>query len=574
MLIMDEKRLELLLHRYFDQLLEPAERNELESMLLTSAAAREQFWNMARCNALIRFWGESECGRREAENHSFQIPPAACEAGRPRAFAPRRAWHWWIPISAAALFVFVAFMGYRDAVVRTPPAPSPASKLESKGVATVTRISRAKWAEGLEEIQLGQVLNRGWLRLEEGAVQIEFSRGARVVLEGPAELQLVSKNEAFLRSGKLNAIVPPPARGFKVVTPEFSVVDHGTEFGCIVGTNGQAEVHVFSGAVSWKPSANGVSGWELKGSQALRISDQRIQSIPAKRSLFLSEKELTRLDASRQLDRLDAWKNSSRWLREHPDGLVYLDFENENSRTHILHNRARNAQTNSEVSVIGCNLVDGRWRGKTGGEFSGVDDRLRLTAPGKFDALTYLAWVRVDALPPIQASLAMTESFTKGEVHWYIRHDGSLGLGVHNNDLPNYEHGWRLFNTQPGVISKNLGLWIMVATVFDRNSGSVTHYLNGRPIASGMIMARMPLHLDTFEIGNWGVRAADPRLAAQDRDEHGDVPRNLDGRLDEFAILATALQPEDIQRLYLEGRPGETILAKVTSRSDTLLQNQ
>jgi hypothetical protein len=43
--------------------------------------------------------------------------------------------------------------------------------------------------------------------------------------------------------------------------------------------------------------------------------------------------------------------------------------------------------------------------------------------------------------------------------------------------------------------------------------------------------------------------------------------------MDEFSILATTLQPEDIQRLYREGRPGETILTKITSQSDAPPQN-
>ena len=565
---MDEERLESLLHRYFDQLLAPAERKELEWMLLNFAAAREQFWDMARCNALIRFWGESECARREVADPRFQILTTGCPAEEPKVLGLRLA-RWQIPALTAALCLIVAVIGYYVVFVRTPPASRP----ELKGVATVTRISEVKWVEGLKEIQTGQVLNRGWLRLEEGAVQIEFSRGARVVLEGPAELQIVSPNEAFLRSGKLSAVVPPPARGFKVVTPKFSVVDHGTEFGCIVGESGEAEVHVFSGAVSWKPSGKGVSGQELKTSQALQISDQQIQSIPAARSLFLSETELSRRDASRQRARLNAWKNSNQRLDENPAGLVYLDFENESSGTRIVHNRAHQAPANSEASVIGCNLTAGRWHGKSGVEFARTDDCLRLTVPGEFDARTYVAWVRMDNLPPIQASLAMTESFSKGEVHWYIRHDGSLGLGVHI-EMPDNAHGWRTFNTQPGVITRSLGLWVMVATVFDRTTGNVTHYLNGQPVGRGVIVARMPLHLDTFEIGNWGIRADDPRWTMGDRGNRGDVLRNFDGRMDEFAILATALRPEDIQWLYRQGRPGETILAQVASQSNDLLQNQ
>ena len=57
---MDEERLELLLHRYFDQVLTIEEREELEVMLLGYARARETYWEAARWNALVRQWGEAE----------------------------------------------------------------------------------------------------------------------------------------------------------------------------------------------------------------------------------------------------------------------------------------------------------------------------------------------------------------------------------------------------------------------------------------------------------------------------------------------------------------------------------
>ena len=96
----------------------------------------------------------------------------------------------------------------------------------------------------------------------------------------------------------------------------------------------------------------------------------------------------------------------------------------------------------------------------------------------------------------------------------------------------------------------------MLASVFDRTTGKATDYLNGRPVATGEIVtAHTPLHLDTFEIGNWGVSAKDPRMATPRHGRPGDMVRNLSGCMDEFAILATALKPEDIQRLYYEAAP-------------------
>ena len=542
---MDSQRLELLLHRYFDQLLEPAERVELEAMLMTDPAARERFWDMARYNALIRSWGEMECGCQEAKNFNLQPLPVAQEYKEPLIAKLQRLRRWWIPITAAAFGVIMALLVIHASFMPTPSASSATNKSRFSGVATVTRLYQVKWATKHGGVQLGQVLDSGWLRLEKGAVELEFARGARVVLQGPAELQLISENEAFLRNGKLNAVVPPPAHGFTINTPEFSVVDHGTRFGCFIRTDGLAEVHVFTGVVSWEPRDKEISGRELTASQALKISDRQVQTIPADQSLFLTEDELARLDT---------WQDESLWLQHNPAGLVYLDFQNADKRAAIVHNRAQAAQADSDASIIGCKFVAGRFPGKAGIKFNNANDRLRLTVPGNYDALTFLAWVRIDALPPDQASLAMTESFTAGEVHWFVHFDGSFGLGVHTK-LPNDANGWEFVKTPPGIISTNLGSWIMLASTFDRTTGKATDYLNGQPVASGEITtAHMPLHLDTFEIGNWGVSANDPRMTAPRRGHPGDMVRNLDGCLDEFAILSTALQPEDIQRLYHGGR--------------------
>ncbi|HEU6447808.1 MAG TPA: LamG-like jellyroll fold domain-containing protein [Verrucomicrobiae bacterium] len=527
---MNNTRLESLLHRYFDELLKRDERIELESLLLNDSVAREQFWEMARCNALIRHWGEMECGCREAADMRGRPLPVVRQNNESVADKLRQLWRWWILVSATAFAAIILIAGF--------------AWHRFSGLAKVTRLYHVQWASNGEELHSGQILNRGWLHLEAGAVEIEFSRGARVVLQGPAELRIVSRNEAFLRSGKINAIVPPPAHGFKLATPDFNVVDHGTRFGCILAASGLAEVHVFAGSVSWEPRRREFAGRELKADDALKISGLQVQSIPANPGLFLFEDNLMQ----------ETWKNESHWLQENPSGLVYFNFDNTNE-TSLIPNLARNADAGSEAKMIGCKFVPGRFPGERSVEFNNPNDRLRLTVPGKYDALTFLAWVRLDALPANQASLAMTESFTMGEVHWFIHYNGCFGLGIHTK-LPNDANGWEFVETPPGVLSTNLGSWIMLASTFDRNTGKMTDYLNGKPIASGKIVtAHMPLHLDTFEIGNWGVPANDPRLTRPRRGHPGDTVRNFNGCIDEFSILATALRPEDIQWLYSEGRP-------------------
>src|SRR5258708_20556353 len=86
---MSDERTQLLLQRYFDQMLSVEERHELSTMLLASPRAREDFWELARWNALIRQWGEAEWGRRDAEGLAFRpLRAVAAPKAAPRKVVP------------------------------------------------------------------------------------------------------------------------------------------------------------------------------------------------------------------------------------------------------------------------------------------------------------------------------------------------------------------------------------------------------------------------------------------------------------------------------------------------------
>jgi hypothetical protein len=91
------------------------------------------------------------------------------------------------------------------------------------------------------------------LRLEGGLAEIEFDRGARVILQGPAGLELISGSSARLLRGTMTVRVPPAARGFTVLAPHGKVVDLGTEFGLSVDPRGETMLHVFTGEVEAIP---------------------------------------------------------------------------------------------------------------------------------------------------------------------------------------------------------------------------------------------------------------------------------------------------------------------------------
>ncbi len=73
--------------------------------------------------------------------------------------------------------------------------------------------------------------------------------GARVFLNGPADLRIVSGMRMRVDHGRITARVEGGAKGFAVETPGTVVVDQGTEFGVEVDDSGQTVVVDFEGRV-------------------------------------------------------------------------------------------------------------------------------------------------------------------------------------------------------------------------------------------------------------------------------------------------------------------------------------
>ena len=527
---MDRDRLHHLLQQHLDDVLTPLERAELSVMLLESWAAREAFWEAARWNALLRQWGEEHAG------------DGMIQAPKIRATGQRR---WFVAL--AAVSVFVALLGLsRFVLFSHSPRPSAPS------VAMLTHAFDTVWNHSGGR-SVGESLAPGWLRQKAGMTQIEFARGARVVLEGPAELQVVSDNSVVLQNGRMRAIVPEPAHGFTVKTPQVTVTDLGTQFGLDI-TEKAAEIHVLEGRVEFRVAGE-TQPQALRVGEAMRVENGKATSIALRREDFVSDAALAVRERELASDRIVAWKDAHEWLCKHPASLLVLDFSDEPSSSRTLADRRLHAPLDAAAVVVGCEPTRGRWDGKTALEFKRVTDRVRATVPGTFPSLTLLAWVRVDSLPSSQGALLMTESFQRGEVHWYLYSDGRIGFGVRSKESGS--GAWSTFYSATPLPPEMLGSWISVAVTFDHSTQTVRHYLNGRENGSRRLRMDGPLRLDTFEIGNCGVRADDPRLAADAEAARRIRPRNFTGRMDEFAALGVALTPEDIGRLHRAGKAAD-----------------
>ena len=82
-----------------------------------------------------------------------------------------------------------------------------------------------------------------------GTFKLVFDVGARVSVEGPADLRILSGMRLLAFRGRITAHVDGRAKGFAIETPNTLIVDQGTEFGVEIDAAGQTDVVVFQGLV-------------------------------------------------------------------------------------------------------------------------------------------------------------------------------------------------------------------------------------------------------------------------------------------------------------------------------------
>jgi ferric-dicitrate binding protein FerR (iron transport regulator) len=132
-----------------------------------------------------------------------------------------------------------------------------ASPNNEESVALLTGAKNCQWVNSSLPVQPGSQLHKGQhLELADGFAEVTFDSGAKVVLEGPASLDVKSAWAAILNSGNLKASVPSQAVGFSISNPNVEVVDLGTEFTMSANANGSADVLVLKGQVEAQSRAD------------------------------------------------------------------------------------------------------------------------------------------------------------------------------------------------------------------------------------------------------------------------------------------------------------------------------
>lgn len=243
----DAETLELteLCNALADDRLSEAQRARLNEVLAASEEARVFYVRFAGLNAsLCDYAGEAQT--------EAPAPPKPKVIRHPMA--------WWAGIGAIAASIVIALNLSPKPTTEEPPS-----------VAWLTGAKDARWSDASGP-QPGDAIERGrHLELQSGLAEVTFDSGARVVLEGPASLDVDSAWAASLKSGALTASAPSEAAGFRVANPAVAVTHLGGDVRIEADHAGGAEVVALDGSAETATPGR-AEKLLLKSKQARRFS--------------------------------------------------------------------------------------------------------------------------------------------------------------------------------------------------------------------------------------------------------------------------------------------------------------
>jgi len=359
--------------------------------------------------------------------------------------------------------------------------------------------------------------------LLKGSVEFATARGAKVVLEAPAEFRFETAQRLRLTRGKAAAEVPPAAKGFTIITPTGQAIDLGTKFGVDVPTTGAAEIHVFQGEVIAQSS--GGKRQSLRGGEAFALQTGAGQSRDLRSSAFIRPDEVASLHAALAAGQQTRSDAALADLRRDPALIALLDFES------------------SELFAGSYRVVQGRWPGSRAPEFVNLGDHMKLDAGGdrEWPQLTLAAWVRLDRLDDPYQSLVHTDGWDKnnpGQVHWMVTGVATMRLALFGNTLAAGSEERSGFPDGRMSVLPEQGRWAHLAAVYDSSARTVRFYLNGQFDKETRQEIAHPAKLGPAQIGNWNRK-----------------DRKLSGRIDELLLLGRAMSDAEVRALFEAGNP-------------------
>lgn len=435
------------------------------------------------------------------------------------------------------------------AVQPTPPVAQP----QAPAAARVVRLVNTRWAKGvsIDVLEPGDAAE-----LSSGFVEIEFVRGARVVIEGPCRFIAIDDNTLRVETGRVVANVPPSARLFTIDTPTARIVDYGTEFGVDVNQTGETRVAVFQGLVELGegPTEPGRISQHvaLSAGQVSSVSQDRrlagsVQDFHvAQQSLFVRSIEEAGDPAIAYARAIRALKPIAYWpmTGDRPTLGDSLGLNNQNLQLvgdHPVQRMAAPQTLRSPQHFTDALRID-RTRGfYTAGPIP--------AETWKDNAYSITLWMRVSEWRA-QNVVALVPDLGARAGHFssQIRMD-DLGRIEHYTFFPTSENPgleWNLLLELPADRTTNTNQWTHVVATY--GDGRSRLYIDGQLVAEQEIGLRFEAGYPTLLVGGaTGFGTADHRP----ENAMGD----FDGALCQLALFNHALTTDQVQALYQSPTP-------------------
>lgn len=249
-----------LIQRYLLGIATEDEVRELEAALESSAELRREFVRASQMDVVGREVAiEQSIGVGE-----FRVLPAESSDETRRHSWRRfgRRYGWLIATVAASFLLMLTFW----------PRSEPS-------IATIVSSENAAWESALST-RPGDQLTAGTLNLKAGVATIRFTKGAELLLEAPATLELISDMRCRLESGAGVVNVPDSAIGFVVETPGGYTEDFGTRFAIRVDEEEQqSDLQLIEGEIEVHHMRSGKSLRLRDVGAAVLVSEESIRLV-------------------------------------------------------------------------------------------------------------------------------------------------------------------------------------------------------------------------------------------------------------------------------------------------------
>ena len=362
--------------------------------------------------------------------------------------------------------------------------------------------------------------------LSRGSIHLRFRNGTDMILEAPARFEILDDMNFRLHDGRLRAMFPSSARGFRVRTPGVEYHDLRAEVGVYADSlEMRSDLHVFHGRVSSRIPGTIDSLNTFNARQAVVYRNGVLEKGVFDQSRFLKP----------GLIGFQRWQRLQSILRDYPDVIGFFPFMKTSHGMVPNHAQGR-TQTDFDVMPDGkigaATWVAGRWPQKRALMFEMEGDHVKLDIPGEYEELTYAVWMKLDRLDHSQNAILCSDGWQPGAVHWQLNRSGGPWMT-----------SFALSSIADIKRYVPIGQWFHLVSTISTKTRTAQTFLNGELVSEVKMSDGVLLRPGSCRLGNW--------LNPAPRSER----RTLKGRIDELVVMRRSLSQNEIRDLFDRGKP-------------------